>query len=162
MLTISFGTVIWTTIAFMVVFTLLAKFAWKPILKMIAEREQSIENALNEAKRAKEEMANLKADNEALLNEARRQRDTMLQEAKEIKDRIVSEAKDKAREEAERITETALREIDNQKKAAMTELKNQVGQLSVEIAEKVLRQHLADNEQRTILMNSLLQDAKLN
>jgi len=162
MLTVSFGTVIWTTIAFGVIFFLLAKFAWKPILAMIAERERSIENALNEAKKAKEEMAGLKSDNEVLLREARAQRDAMLQEAKEIKDRVIGEAKEKAKEEADRILTATKAEIENQKKAAMAELKNQVGQLSVEIAEKLLRNQLDNKQQQDALLNSLLQEAKLN
>ncbi len=162
LLSVSVGTVFWASIAFLIVLFLLAKFAWKPILKSLDERSDSIDNALNEAAKAREEITKLQAGNEQLLREARDERDNILKEAKAMKDTIVSEARDKAQAEATRIITAARLEIDNQKKAAITELKNQVANLSIDIAEKLTREKLADADKQKALNESLIADIKAN
>ncbi len=162
LLSVSYGTVFWATVAFLVVAFLLKKMAWGPILKSLEERSQGIENALNEAERARQEMSKLQAGNEQLLREARDERDRILVEAKALKDSIVSEARSKATEESTRIIEAARVEIDNQKKAAITELKNQVASLSVDIAEKLTREKLSDSEKQKALNESLIAEIRSN
>lgn len=156
------GLIVWMTVAFLVVWVLLGKFAWKPILKSLKERESSIEDALNSAKKAKEEVASLKADNEKLLQEARNERDAMLKEARETKERIVAEAKTAAAEEGSQIIAKARESIQNEKNAAITELKNHVATLSIEIAEKILKAELDNEEKQKQLVSTLLEDVKLN
>lgn len=162
LLSVSYGTVFWATVAFLVVAFLLKKMAWGPILKSLEERSQGIENALNEAERARQEMSKLQAGNEQLLREARDERDRILVEAKALKDSIVSEARNKATEESTRIIAAARQEIDNQKKAAITELKNQVATLSVDIAEKLTREKLSDSEKQKALNESLIAEIRSN
>jgi len=156
------GLFIWSTVAFLILFFLLSKFAWKPIVKALDERERSIEDALSKAEMAKAEMAKLISENEDLLKEARLERDSILKEAKEIKDQIINEAKDQAKIEGARLIEKAKDEITNQKLAAMAEIKNQVSSLSLAIAEKVLRKQLEDQDKQQALVNDLLQEVKLN
>jgi F-type H+-transporting ATPase subunit b len=162
MLSISIGTVIWSSIAFVLVLVILAKTAWKPILKMLRDREDSIENALQEADKARQEMANLRSDNEKLLQEAREERDNLLKEAREVKENIISEAKKKANDEGDRLIANAKEEIENQKRSALQELKTQVASLSIEIAEKVIREQLSDDSRQKELVNNYLKEAKLN
>jgi F-type H+-transporting ATPase subunit b len=162
LLSVSYGTVFWATVAFLVVAFLLKKMAWGPILKSLDERSQGIENALNEAERARQEMSKLQAGNEQLLREARDERDRILVEAKALKDSIVSDARSKATEESTRIIEAARMEIDNQKKAAITELKNQVATLSVDIAEKLTREKLSDSDKQKALNESLIAEIRSN
>lgn len=162
LLSVSYGTVFWATVAFLVVAFLLKKMAWGPILKSLEERSQGIENALNEAERARQEMSKLQAGNEQLLREARDERDRILAEAKALKDSIVGEARTKATEESTRIIAAARVEIDNQKKAAITELKNQVASLSVDIAEKLTREKLSDSEKQKALNESLIAEIRSN
>ena len=162
LLSVSYGTVFWATVAFLVVAFLLKKMAWGPILKSLDERSQGIENALNEAERARQEMSKLQAGNEQLLREARDERDRILVEAKALKDSIVNEARNKATEESTRIITAAHQEIDNQKKAAITELKNQVATLSVDIAEKLTREKLSDSEKQKALNESLIAEIRSN
>jgi len=162
LLSVSYGTVFWATVAFLVVAFLLKKMAWGPILKSLEERSEGIENALNEAERARQEMSKLQAGNEQLLREARDERDRILAEAKSLKDSIVGEARAKATEESNRIIEAARMEIDNQKKAAITELKNQVATLSVNIAEKLTREKLSDSEKQKALNESLIAEIRSN
>jgi F-type H+-transporting ATPase subunit b len=162
LLSVSYGTVFWATVAFLVVAFLLKKMAWGPILKSLDERSQGIENALNEAERARQEMSKLQAGNEQLLREARDERDRILAEAKSLKDSIVGEARAKASEESTRIIEAARMEIDNQKKAAITELKNQVATLSVDIAEKLTREKLSDSDKQKALNESLIAEIRSN
>jgi F-type H+-transporting ATPase subunit b len=162
LLSVSYGTVFWATVAFLVVAFLLKKMAWGPILKSLEERSQGIENALNEAERARQEMSKLQAGNEQLLREARDERDRILAEAKSLKDSIVGEARAKATEESTRIIEAARMEINNQKKAAITELKNQVATLSVDIAEKLTREKLTDSEKQKALNESLIAEIRSN
>jgi F-type H+-transporting ATPase subunit b len=157
-----FGLVFWMTVSFLIVVFILRKFAWGPILTSLKERETSINDALNSAKKAKEEVANMKAENERILQEARNERDKMLKEARDTKDAIVSEARTRAQVEGDRIITIARETIQNEKLAAITELKNQVATLSIDIAEKVIRQQLAGDDKQKALVNDLLKDVKLN
>ena len=156
------GLVFWTTLVFLIVLVILRRMAWKPILNAVNEREESIENALAAAEKAKEEVANLKADNERILQEARVERDSILKEAREMKDAIVAEAKDKATAEGEKMIAPAQEAIHNQKQAALTELKNQVADLSIEIAERILRQQLQDGDSQKKMVNQLLKEMEKN
>jgi F-type H+-transporting ATPase subunit b len=156
------GLFIWSTVAFLILFFLLSKFAWKPIVKALDERERSIEDALSKAEKAKAEMAKLISENEDLLKEARLERDSILKEAKEIKDQIINDAKEQAKTEGAKLIEMAKTEITNQKLAAMAEIKNQVSSLSLAIAEKVLRKQLEDQDKQQALVNDLLKEVKLN
>lgn len=156
------GLVVFHTIAFLLLMFLLGKFAWKPILAAIKEREQSIDDALNKAELAKQEMARLTSQNEELMKQARADRDEILKEAKMLKDNIVNEAKTSAHAEGAKLIEKARIEIENQKKAALAELKGQVSALSLDIAERVLRSQLDDKAKQQDLVNNLLKDVELN
>ncbi|MDZ7845630.1 MAG: F0F1 ATP synthase subunit B [Owenweeksia sp.] len=156
------GLIIWTTFTFLILLFLLGKFAWKPILKAVRQREESIEQALNSADKAREEMSRLKADNEKILRQAREERDGILKEAREIKDSMITEAKGKAGQEADKIIEQAREQIENEKMRAITELKNSVGKMSIDIAEKILRQELSDKDKQRELVENQLKDFKLN
>jgi F-type H+-transporting ATPase subunit b len=162
MLTVSWGTVVWSTIAFVVVALILAKTAWKPILASIRERENSIDDALKSAEKARGEMANLKASNETLLNEARAERDAMLKDARETKDGIISDAKNNASTEYDKILSAAREAVQSEKRAAISEIKKQVAELSVEIAEKVIRQELDSDDKQKQLIDKYLEESKLN
>lgn len=156
------GLIFWMTVTFLIVLFLLKKFAWKPILNMIHEREKSIEDALASAERAKREMAELQASNERILNEARAERDKMLKEAREAKEVMITEAKARAQKEADRLLASARENIQNEKNAAIAELKNQVATLSIEIAEKILKEHLSSDDKQKSLVKSLMQNVNLN
>ncbi|KQC00499.1 F0F1 ATP synthase subunit B [Pedobacter sp. Hv1] len=156
------GLVVFQTIAFLLLMFLLGKFAWKPVLAAIKEREQSIDDALNKAELAKQEMARLTSQNEELMKQARADRDEILKEAKMLKDNIVNEAKTSAHTEGAKLIEKARIEIENQKKAALAELKGQVSALSLDIAERVLRSQLDDKAKQQDLVNNLLKDVELN
>ncbi|MCU0435027.1 MAG: F0F1 ATP synthase subunit B [Bacteroidia bacterium] len=156
------GLFFWMMVTFLIVLFLLTRFAWKPIMKMIKDREASIDDALKSAEKAKADIASMQADNERLLNEARRERDTMLKEARDMKDAIVAEAKGKAKQEADKLIAAARESIHNEKMAAITELKNQVAQLSIDIAEKMLKRELSAENKQKELIGDLLKDAKLN
>lgn len=156
------GLLFWTTVTFLILLVLLRKFAWKPILNAVKAREASIDDALAAAEDAKKEMAQLKSDNDRIMKEAREERDALLKEAREIKDRTISEAKETAGEEAKRILADAQEQIENQKMAAITELKNQVGEMSIAIAEKILRSELADKAKQEALVDEQLKDFNLN
>jgi F-type H+-transporting ATPase subunit b len=155
------GLVFWTTVSFLILFFLLAKFAWKPIIGAIDERERFIESALLKAEAAKEEMSRLTNENEALLKQARVERDAILAEAKKVKDQIISDAKEAAHTEGARQIELARIEINNQKAIAMADVKNQVASLSLEIAEKVLRKQFEDQQKQDELVSQLLKEVKL-
>jgi F-type H+-transporting ATPase subunit b len=155
------GLVFWTTISFLVLLIILRKFAWKPILGAVTERERSIEEALSKAEAAKDEMSRLTNENEALLKQARAERDVILAEAKHLKDQIVGEAKDIAQKEGARMIESARIEINNQKAIAMAEVKDQVATLSIEIAEKILRKQFEDAHKQDQLVSDLLKEVKL-
>jgi F-type H+-transporting ATPase subunit b len=162
LITPELGTFVWMFLAFAIVLFLLKKFAWKPILSALKEREDSIEGALRSAERAKEEMAELQADNERILQEARKEREAMLKEAKEMGSTLVSEAKQKATLEADKVIESARLNIENEKSVALGEIKALVANLSVEIAEKILRQKFADDQQQKDYFKKLMDEVKLN
>ncbi len=156
------GLIFWTSIVFILLLVLLGKFAWKPILSAIKEREQGIESALKSAEAAKKEMENLKAGNEKILNEARSERDALLKEARDTKESIIAEAKTKAMKEADRILATAREQIVAEKNAAIADLKAQVATLSIDIAEKILKSELSSDEKQKSLVNNLMKDVNLN
>ncbi len=158
----SIGLIFWMVVSFSIILFLLKKFAWQPILSMIKEREESIENALSAAEKAKEEMKALQSDNERILAEARNERDAMLKEARELKEKIVAEAKGLAAKEGERMLEASRISIQNEKVAAIAAIKNQVATLSIEIAEKILKSELSTDEKQKSLVNSLLKEVNLN
>lgn len=162
LLTPGFGLLVWTLIAFLVVFFLLKKYAWPAIIKGLTERENGIAEALETAEKVKAEMAQLKNENEALLAKAREERAQLLKEARETRDKIVSEAKDLAKAEANKIIVEAQAAINQQKLAALTDVKNQVGNLVIEVSEKVLRRELANKADQEAYINQLAEVVKLN
>lgn len=158
----SFGLFFWQFIILLIVIFILGKFAWKPIVNALEEREKGISDALVSAEKAKLEMARLTNENEQLLKEAREERDVILKEAKELKDKIVAEAKESAQAEGSKIIEQAKREIEDQKLKALAEVKNQVSSLSLDIARKVLSKEFEDQGKQETLVSDLLKDVKLN
>lgn len=156
------GLIFWMTITFSIVLFILSKFAWKPILNAIREREDSINNALNAADEARKAMDALKSDNEKLLNQARAERDQMLKEANEMKENIIAQAKRSADEEGRKIIAKANEAIESAKLNAMNELKTQVAVLSVDLAEKVLRKKMDDRAQQEAFVNENLKSITLN
>lgn len=158
----NYGLIVWTLVAFLTVLFLLKKLAWKPILKALQEREQSIQDAIDSAKKAREEMVALKSDNEKILNQARAERDGILKEAREAKEKMIAEAKSAAAKEAEKLITMARENIQNEKMAAITELKNQVAHLSIEIAEKILKQELKEKDKQKAIVKTLLDEVKMN
>lgn len=162
LITPGLGLVFWSLITFFILLIVLRKFAWKPILGAIDERESGIKNALEAADKARMEMENLKADNERILNEARAEREAMLKDAREIKNKMVSDAKEEAQEQATKMITQAQEAIANEKRSAMAELKNHVASLSIDIAEKVVREELTNKDKQLALVASMLGDAKLN
>ncbi|HZW78361.1 MAG TPA: F0F1 ATP synthase subunit B [Flavobacteriaceae bacterium] len=154
--------ILWTTLVFIILLFLLGKFAWKPILGAVRGREASINDALAAAEKAKIEMQNLHADNERLLKEARAEREAMMKEAREIKEKMISDAKEESRLEADKMIAQAQAAIENEKKLAMSELKKQVATLSLEIAEKVVKTELSDQNKQMSLVDQMLGEAKLN
>ncbi len=154
--------IFWTTIIFIAFLLLLKKLAWKPILGAVKSREDSINNALLAAEQAKKEMQNLQADNQKLLQEARAERDAMIKEAREIKDKMIADAKEEAQALGLQLIEQAKASIQSEKNAAMSELKNQVSSLSLEIAEKVLKDELSNTESQTKLVDKLIGEVRLN
>jgi F-type H+-transporting ATPase subunit b len=156
------GLLFWTTLVFLILLFLLKKFAWKPIIGAIEQRESNIQKALDTAKEAQQKMLELTSQNEALLKEARFERDAILKEAKEAKNTIIAEAKDIASIESAKILSEAREQIGIEKSKAITELKNQVAVLSIEIAEKILKGELSDKGKQETLVNNLMQDLTLN
>jgi len=157
-----FGLLIWTLLAFLIVFFILKKFAWKPILASLKEREAGIADAISSADKIKIEMAALKNENEALMVQAREERSIMIKEAKEHTQKMISEAKDKAKNEYDRIVADAQAAITQQKNAALTDVKNQVGALVIEVSEKILRRELSDKKEQEKYINELAEIVKLN
>ncbi|MEZ4757864.1 MAG: F0F1 ATP synthase subunit B [Flavobacteriales bacterium] len=157
----SYGLIFWMTVSFGIVLFILAKFAWKPILGVLSERERTIEDALNEAKKAREEIAQMNRKNEELMRAAREEREVLLKEARDIRDREIAEAKDKAKAEAEALLARARTDIQNEKNAALTEMKNQVAELSILVAEQVLREKLADGAAQQALVDKVMNEAEL-
>jgi F-type H+-transporting ATPase subunit b len=155
------GLVFWTTISFLILLFLLGKFAWKPILGALNDRERFIEDSLSKAEAAKEEMARLTNENESLLKLARAERDQILTEARKVKEQMIVDAKELAHKEGARMIELARVEINNQKSIAMADVKNQVATLSLQIAEKVLRKQFEDQQKQDELVSQLLKEVKL-
>ena len=162
LLTPSFGLIFWTLLAFLIMFFILRKFAWKPILSSLDAREKGIADSLETADRVRAEMAQLKSENEELLAKAREERAAMLKEARDIKDRIVSDAKEQAKVEASKIMSETQQAIEQQKMAAMTDVKNQVGKMVIEVAEKILRKELGNKEAQEAHIKDLVEEVKLN
>ena len=157
----SIGLFFWQTVIFVCLIFLLKKYAWKPILDSVNEREEGIKNALLSAEKAKEEMASLQSDNEQTLKKARLERDGLLKEAREIKQKLIDDAKNEASAEAKKILIQAQETIKSEKNAAIVDLKNQVANLSVEIAEKVLKEKLSNNKSQMELVKELVKDVSL-
>lgn len=162
LLTPALGLFVWALLAFLIVFFLLRKFAWGPILNTLNERESGIADSIASAEKVRAEMANLKSENEQLLNQAREERTVILKEAREAKEQIIAEAKNKATEDANRILAEAREQIQNEKMRAVIDLKNQVGTLAIELSEKVLRKELSDKSASQAYINSLASEIKLN
>jgi F-type H+-transporting ATPase subunit b len=156
------GLLIWTTIIFLLFWFLMSRFAFKPIGAALKQRENDIQSALDEARKAREEMSNLQAENEKLLAQAREERSAILKEAKDAKDEIIAEAKERANAEYKRKVESAIQDIENQKMAALVSLKNEVGSMAVEIAEKILRRELANKPEQENYAKSLADNIKMN
>jgi len=162
LLTPELGLFVWTLVAFLAVFFILRKFAWGPILKSLTERETGIAESIAAADRVRKEMAQMQNENEKLMLQAREERAAMLKEAKETRDRIVNEAKDAAKAEANKIIADAQQQIQQQKMAALTEVKNEIGNLAVEVAEKILRRQLSTADAQSSYASLLAEDVKLN
>lgn len=157
-----YGTIFWMVLAFSVVFFILRKFAWGPVLKMLKERDQSIEKALLSANEAREGLSRLKADHQKMLQEAHVQRDLLIAEARQIREQLISKAHEDAVLETSKVLENARHQIENEKLAAITEIRQQVASLSVDIAEKILKRELSDRLKQEILIKEQLSDLKLN
>jgi F-type H+-transporting ATPase subunit b len=162
LLTPEFGLLIWTLLAFLIVFFILKKLAWPAIIKGLRDREQGITDSLAAAEQVKAEMAQLKSENEALLAKAREERAQLLKEARETKDKIINEAKELAKTEANKIMAEAQAAINAQQMAAITEVKNQVGKLVIEVSEKILRRELGNKEAQETHIKGLVEEVKLN
>lgn len=158
----SFGLFFYQAVILIILLVLLAKFAWRPIMDAITAREEGIANAIAAAEAARKEMQNLQADNERILQEARAERDAMMKEAREIKEKMIADAKTEAQAQGEKMIEQAKATINSEKNAAMAELKAQVSGLSLEIAEKILKQELSNDAAQTTLVEKMLDDVKLN
>ncbi len=156
------GLIFWMAIIFLITLVILRKFAWKPILKMLDDREKGIADSIETADRIKAEMAQMKYEHEEMLKEAKIERSRILKEAKEAKDQIINEAKEQAKSEAQKIIEGAQVAINNQKMAALTDVKNQVGQLAVEVAEKILRKQLSEGTAHQDYIRQLAGEIELN
>jgi F-type H+-transporting ATPase subunit b len=159
---VDYGLTFWTLVVFIVLWVLLGKFAFKPIVQALEDRTKNIDEALKQAEQARFEMANLKAENEKILQQAREERAVMLKEAKDLATGIVTEAKEKAKEEAGRLVESAKLDISNMQKAAMTQVKNEVGTMAIQIAEKIIRKELSKDAAQVDFANALVNDMNLN
>ncbi|MCK9218824.1 MAG: F0F1 ATP synthase subunit B [Bacteroidales bacterium] len=162
LITPGLGLLFWMTLVFLLLLFILGKFAWKPILHMLKERETSIHEALNTANKAREEMKQLQFSNEQLLQEAKNERDVLLNEARKVRDKLLEEARVKAGEEASRIIEGAKASIQNEKMAAMTDLKNQIAESSLTLAKFILQRELSDPKKQEEYAQELLKEIKFN
>ncbi len=162
LITPGIGLLFWMLVMFVIVLWILKKFAWKPIMNALKDREMSIQEALMSADSARKEMEKLQADNEKIMAEARAERDTIIRDAKQVKDNMINEAKDQASDEAKKIIQDAMKEIENEKIAAIDEIKSKVAELSIEIAEKILREKLADNKKQKEMIEKLIKEFKPN
>ena len=157
----SIGLFFWQSVIFVILIFLLKKVAWRPILKAVNDREQGIKDALASAEAAKIEMQSLQADNEKIIKKARAERDSLLKEARDLKNSMISQAKDEAKSEAQKIIESANEAILNEKNAAVSDIKKQVASLSIEIAEKLLKEKLSDDNKQMKIVEDLIKDVKL-
>jgi F-type H+-transporting ATPase subunit b len=162
LITPGLGLVFWTAITFLCLLFILKKFAWKPILGAVSDREKSIKDALASAEEAKKEMQNLNASNEQLLKDARSERDALMKDARDIKDKMISDAKEEAKEVTAKLIDNALTSIEQEKQAALAELKNQVAELSIGIAETVIKKELASKDDQLKLVEEILKEVKLS
>lgn len=162
LITPGIGLLFWMLVMFGIVLWILKKFAWHPILNALKKRELSIQEALTSADTAKKEMIKLKADNELIMAEARAEKEKIVQEAKLLRDKLINEAKTEAVDEAKKILQSARRDIENEKVSAIIDLKNQVAELSVEIAEKILREKLADTKEQRTMIDRLVKEVMPN
>ena len=161
LITPGLGLVFWTAITFLCLLFILKKFAWKPILGAVSDREKSIKDALASAEEAKKEMQNLNASNEQLLKDARAERDALMKDAREIKDKMISDAKEEAKEVTSKLIENAQASIEQEKQAALAELKKQVADLSIGIAETVIKKELTSKEEQLKLVEGILKEVTL-
>jgi F-type H+-transporting ATPase subunit b len=162
LITPDLGTAIWMLVVFGIVFYILAKFAWKPILGALNQRNASIEKALKAAENARKDIEKIKANNEKIMAEAREERDKMMVEARDIKEKLLSEAKKPADEEAQKIIHHARQTIENEKATMITDMRKQVASFSIEIAEKILRQKLSGDKDQQEMIEKLVKELKLN
>ena len=158
----SIGLFFWQSLVFLLLIFVLKRYAWKPILNAVNEREQSIEDALKEAEKARLEMQSLQESNEAILKEAREERERILIEARDMKNKMISEAKDAAATEADKAIVSAKAAIEAEKSAAIAELKNQAASLSIDVAEKILGQELSAENKQTAMIGKIIEDVKFN
>ena len=156
-----YGTIFWMVIAFGIALTILRKFAWKPILNALKDREESISEALSSADKARKEVADLKANNKKVIAEARKEKEVILKEAKELKDKMLVEAKDEATKEGQKIIEAAHQQIESEKEAAISEIRLQITELSVLVAEKIIQKELEDKKTQEETVNNILKDLKM-
>jgi F-type H+-transporting ATPase subunit b len=156
------GLIVWMSVSFLIVLFLLKKFAWKPILNSLSERENKIDEALRSARRAEERMKEIEAKNQNLLAEAAKEREAMLKAAREASALMIAEAKEKAAEESTKMLEQARETIHNEKMRAVTDIKNEVGKLSIEIAEKLLRENLSAEAKQNENIQRLLKEVNFN
>lgn len=157
----SFGLIFWMTVSFLAVLFILKKFAWKPILGTLNERERTIEDALNEAKKAREEIAAMSSRNEELMAEAREEREVLLREAREIRDREIAAARTRAKAEGDALLARVREDIRNEKNAAIVEMKNQVAELSIMVAEQILKEKLSTNAAQQALVERVINEADM-
>ena len=158
----SIGLFFWQSLVFILLIFVLKKYAWKPILNAVNEREQSIEDALKEAEKARLEMQSLQQSNEAILKEAREERERILKEARDMKNKMITEAKEAAATEADKAIVSAKAAIEAEKTAAIAELKNQAASLSIDVAEKILGQELSAENKQTAMIGKIIGDVKFN
>jgi len=156
------GLIFWTFLIFLLVYVVLGRAAFRPIQKALKKREDDIQDSLDEAKKAREEMSQLQAQNEQLLKEAQEERAKILREAKDAKDSIIAEAKNEAKKEAQKIVADAKEQINNMRMETMTNIRNEVGTMAVDIAEKVLRNKLKGDQEQENLVNKLVDEIKFN
>ncbi|QOR74256.1 F-type H+-transporting ATPase subunit b [Cruoricaptor ignavus] len=162
LLTPSIGNIFWTSVVFLMLLFILGKYAWRPILSAVGQREKDIQDALNQAQLARKEIEDLKADNERILREAKLERDAILNDARKIRENMIAEARDTAKQEGDKMIESARISIQNEKAAAMKEVKSQIGALSVSIAEQILKQKLDASEAQNALVENYLAQNNLN
>jgi len=156
------GLIFWMTLAFSIVFFILKKFVWPVIIQSLKDRERHIEEALQAADRTHEEMKKLQIDNEALLKKAKEERDVIMADARKLRDKMLDETRLKANDEADRIVENAKVRIENERKAALTAIKNEIAKISIDIAEKILREKMESPKEQKEYIEKLIEDSPLN